>query len=170
MATADDVKARVAAAYNAAADCYDEPANFFWERFGRATIERLRPSTGSRVLDVCCGSGGSALPAAEMVGPYGSVLGIDLAARLLELARAKAAAAGLRNTQFRVGDILDLQLPESQFDAAVCVFGIFFVPICQQRYEHFGTSFVREAGSRSRRGARASSSQRRPHSGARFVR
>jgi ubiquinone/menaquinone biosynthesis C-methylase UbiE len=128
MATADDVKARVAAAYNAAADCYDEPANFFWERFGRATIERLRPSTGSRVLDVCCGSGGSALPAAEMVGPYGSVLGIDLAARLLELARAKAAAAGLRNTEFRVGDILDLQLPESQFDAAVCVFGIFFVP------------------------------------------
>lgn len=128
MATADDAKARAAATYDAAADYYDEPANSFWERFGRATIERLRLAPGSRILDVCCGSGASALPAAVAVGPRGSVLGIDLAARLLELARVKAEARGLRNTEFRVGDMLDLRLPESQFDATVCVFGIFFVP------------------------------------------
>ena len=128
MATPDEAKARAAATYNAAADRYDEPANFFWERFGRATIERLQPAPGSRVLDVCCGSGASALAAAEKVGPGGFVLGIDLAAKMLELAREKAAARGLRNTEFRVGDMLDLRLPESEFDAAVCVFGIFFVP------------------------------------------
>jgi SAM-dependent methyltransferase len=47
---------------------------------------------------------------------------------LLELARAKAAARGLRNIEFRVGDMLDLRVPEATVDVAVCVFGIFFVP------------------------------------------
>src|ERR1700730_8622139 len=79
MATQNDAKARAADGYNAAADRYDDPANLFWQRFGRATVERLRPPLGSRVLDVCCGSGASALPAAEMVGPSGYVLGVDLA-------------------------------------------------------------------------------------------
>ena len=128
MATPEDAKSRAATAYNAAADAYDEPANSFWGRFGRATVERLQLAPGARVLDVCCGSGASALPAAESVGPTGSVLGVDLATKLLELARSKAAAQGLRNVEFRHGDLLDLGLPEAQFDAAVCVFGIFFVP------------------------------------------
>ncbi len=128
MATPDDAKAKAATTYNAAADYYDDPANSFWERFGRATVERLRLPLGSRVLDVCCGSGASALHAAEMVGPQGFVLGIDLAANLLELARAKAVKRGLRNTRFRVGDLLDTHLSETQFDAVICVFGIFFVP------------------------------------------
>ena len=126
MATPDDAKAKAATTYNAAADYYD--TNSFWERFGRATVERLQLPLGSRVLDVCCGSGASALPAAEMVGPQGLVLGIDLAANLLELARTKAAKRGLLNTQFRVGDLLDMRLSDTQFDAVICVFGIFFIP------------------------------------------
>ena len=128
MATANDAQARAAAAYNAAADRYDDPANSFWERFGRATIARLRPEPGWRILDVCCGSGASALPAAAAVGPQGSVLGIDLAENLLDLARTKAAARALRNTEFRRGDMLDMHLGDTKFDAVVCVFGIFFVP------------------------------------------
>ena len=128
MTTPDDAKAKAATTYNAAADYYDDPANSFWERFGRATVERLQLPLGARVLDVCCGSGASALPAAEMVGPQGFVLGIDLAANLLELARTKAAKRGLMNTQFRVGDLLDMHLSDTQFDAVICVFGIFFIP------------------------------------------
>ena len=128
MATPDDARAKAASTYNAAADYYDDPANSFWERFGRATVERLRLPVGSRVLDVCCGSGASALPAAEIVGPRWSVLGIDLAANLLELARTKAAKRGLTNTQFRVDDLLDMHLSDPRFDAVICVFGIFFIP------------------------------------------
>jgi ubiquinone/menaquinone biosynthesis C-methylase UbiE len=128
MATSDDAKTRATTTYNAAADYYDDPANFFWESFGRATVERLRLPLGARVLDVCCGSGASALPAAETVGPEGFVLGIDLAANLLELARRKAIKRGLINTQFRVGDLLDMHLGQTQFDAVICVFGIFFIP------------------------------------------
>jgi ubiquinone/menaquinone biosynthesis C-methylase UbiE len=126
--TADEARARAATTYNAAADAYDDPSNSFWERFGRRTIERLRLRNGAIVLDVCCGSGASALPAAEIVGPSGLVLGVDLAERLLENARTKAKARGLLNVQFRVGDMLDLRIPDDAFDAVVCVFGIFFVP------------------------------------------
>jgi ubiquinone/menaquinone biosynthesis C-methylase UbiE len=129
--TLEQAKARAAATYNAAADTYDNPANSFWERFGRRTVERLHLAAGARVLDVCCGSGASALPAAEFVGPSGSVVGVDLAARLLENARAKAKARGLANVEFRSGDLLDLQMPGERFDAVVCVFGIFFVPDMQ---------------------------------------
>jgi SAM-dependent methyltransferase len=81
-----------------------------------------------RVLDVACGSGASALPAAEHVGPTGSVLAVDVADRLLARGREKARAAGLENVEFRVGDMLDTRLPSASFDAVVCVFGIFFVP------------------------------------------
>ena len=128
MVTPGDAKAKASATYNAAADSYDDPANSFWERFGRRTIERLHLHPGEHVLDVCCGSGASAIPAAEKVAPEGFVLGVDLAEKLLQRARSKATKRGLRNLEFRVGDMLDLRLPSSDFDAVVCVFGIFFVP------------------------------------------
>ena len=128
MGTPDDAKTKAASTYNFAADYYDHSANFFWVRFGRRTVERLQLPLGARVLDVCCGSGASAIPAAEAVGPDGSVLGIDLAENLLALARSKATQRGLKNIQFRSGDMLDLGLPDASFDAVICVFGIFFVP------------------------------------------
>lgn len=124
----DDAKTRAAATYNAAADSYDDPANSFWARFGHRTVERLGLQQGARVLDVCCGSGASAIPAAEIVGSTGSVLGVDLADKLLDRARRKASERGLQNIEFRLGDMLDLRLPPAHFDAVVCVFGIFFVP------------------------------------------
>jgi ubiquinone/menaquinone biosynthesis C-methylase UbiE len=128
MGTPEDAKQKATITYNAASDFYDHPANSFWERYGRRTVARLRIASGSRVLDVCCGSGASAIPAAEAVGSHGYVVGVDLAENLLALARAKANDLGLKNIEFRVGDMLELQLPATEFDAVICVFGIFFVP------------------------------------------
>ena len=128
IGTPEHARARAAAVFNAAADRYDDAPNTFWARFGRETVERLELPAGARVLDVCCGSGASAIPAAEHVGPSGYVLAVDVADRLLDLAREKARAAGLDHVEFRVGDMLDTRLPNASFDAVVCVFGIFFVP------------------------------------------
>lgn len=128
MSATEDAKKKAAATYNAAADFFDHPANTFWERYGRTTIKHLQPSPGAHVLDVCCGSGASALPAAELVGPTGSVIGVDLAENLLQLAQAKATQRGLTNVQFESGDLTDLRFADGAFDAVVCVFGIFFVP------------------------------------------
>lgn len=128
MSTLEDAKQKAATTYNAASDYFDHPANTFWERYGRRTVERLRLAHGSRVLDVCCGSGASAIPAAKIVGPGGSVVGVDLAENLLELARAKAKQLGLENTEFQSGDMTNLAFETETFDAVICVFGIFFVP------------------------------------------
>jgi SAM-dependent methyltransferase len=56
------------------------------------------------------------------------VLGIDVAAALLELARARAAGEGLANIEFRQGDATLTGLPGGSYDAVVCVFGVFFAP------------------------------------------
>ena len=128
MQIPEDPKARVAAIYDSAADGYDAPPLSFWDRFGRRTIERLRLESRMRVLDACCGSGASALPAAAGVGADGQVLAIDLSERLLARGRQRAARLGLRNVQFQRGDLEKLGPPERSFDVAVCVFGIFFVP------------------------------------------
>lgn len=124
----NEAKAKAAFAYNAAADHFDHPVSSFWHQFGRQTIDRLDLVAGARVLDVCSGSGGSALPAAERVGAQGRVIAVDLAERLIALARAKADAKSLANIEFRVADMLELGYPDASFDAVVCVFGIFFVP------------------------------------------
>jgi ubiquinone/menaquinone biosynthesis C-methylase UbiE len=124
----ENAQARAAFAYNAAADLYDASPLSFWDYFGRRTIELASLPSGSRVLDVCCGAGASALPAAESVGPMGSVIGVDLAKELLALARTKAIQRRLANIEFEIGDMLSLRFPTETFDAVVCVFGIFFVP------------------------------------------
>lgn len=123
-----EAQQRAAHTYNAAADWYDSHALGFWDHFGRRTVERLGLSTESKVLDVCCGSGASAIPAAQRVGPGGEVIGVDLADNLLRLARQKAANLSLENVRFEIGDMLALKYPDNRFDAVICVFGIFFVP------------------------------------------
>ena len=114
--------------YNAAADHYDHPALSFWDRFGRRTVERLPLAPGMSILDVCCGMGASALPAAERVGPRGQVVAVDLAQNLLDKGARRAVERGLTNIEFRRGDLERLPFAERSFDAAICVFGIFFVP------------------------------------------
>src|SRR5215470_19101357 len=70
----ENAQDRAAFTYNAAADFFDASPLSFWDYFGRRTIELASLPNGSRVLDVCCGSGASALPAAEAVGPEGKVI------------------------------------------------------------------------------------------------
>jgi SAM-dependent methyltransferase len=118
--------------YNAAADHYDHPAVSFWDRFGRRTVDRLPLISGMTVLDVCCGMGASAIPAAERVGPAGRVIAVDLAEKLLNKGFQRATEQGLTNIEFRRADLESLPFPDQSFDAILCVFGIFFVTDLQR--------------------------------------
>ncbi len=124
----EEAIAKATTIFNTAADYFDAPALSFWNRFGQNTVDRIHLPSGAQVLDVCCGSGASAIPAAIKVGKTGSVLGADLADSLLALARQKSQQQGLANIEFRCGDFTNMGLPSESFDAIICVFGIFFVP------------------------------------------
>ena len=117
-------KPEIAATYSAAADHYDAPALAFWNYFGERTVQRAGLAPGAIVLDVCCGAGASAIPAARAVAPNGRVIGVDLAPPLLELARAKSVP----NAEFRHADFDQVYFRPATFDAVLCVFGIFFFP------------------------------------------
>ncbi len=123
----DPAKIKAVITYNAASDYFDDPACEFWSIYGRKTVEYLHLNPGARVLDVACGTGASAIPAAEMVGNQGQVIGVDIANNLMALARKKADQKNLSNITFQWGDMTNLEFEEESFDAVVCVFGIFFV-------------------------------------------
>jgi len=114
--------------YNFTADFFDDPALGFWDRCGRRTVRLLGLERGMRVLDVCCGTGASALPAAKAVGNGGRVIGVDLSENLLELAQQKANAQQLGNIEFLKADMTELPFEQESYDAVIIVFGIFFVP------------------------------------------
>lgn len=93
---------------------------------GRQLVEGLAITGGMRVLDLGCGDGTTALPAAELGA---DVLGIDIASNLVAAGRARASAAGLANLRFEEGDASDLAgVADGQFDLVVSVFGAMFAP------------------------------------------
>jgi ubiquinone/menaquinone biosynthesis C-methylase UbiE len=125
---APNPKERIAATYNAASDRYDDPALNFWQYYGEQGSKRARLLPGETVLDVCSGTGASAIPAARAVGTAGRVIGLDLAQDMIALAREKAAAEGLGNVEFRHADFDQAYFRNASFDAVQCCFGLFFFP------------------------------------------
>ncbi|PNY81811.1 class I SAM-dependent methyltransferase [Deinococcus koreensis] len=86
----------------------------------------VKVQPGDAVLDVMTGTGHVALALAGAVGPSGRVVGADLSAGMLEVARAKAA--GLEQLSFVQGDACSLPFADASFGAVVCASGLFFVP------------------------------------------
>ena len=94
------------------------------ETEGAHFIERLRIPPGADVLDVACGTGNLAIPAARQGT---KVIGVDIATNLLEQARARASSEGLK-AEFREGDAEQLPFPDGHFDVVVSMFGAMFAP------------------------------------------
>ena len=90
----------------------------------RVAIERGAPDRGERVLDVGCGTGNAALLAAVRGA---RVTGVDPAERLLEVARADAAARRLE-ADFIRGEAAALPVADRSADLVVSVFGVIFAP------------------------------------------
>jgi SAM-dependent methyltransferase len=92
---------------------------------GDEALRMVAPAPGERALDIGCGFGDTARQLAELVGPDGSVLGVDAAPRFIETAREEAAQAGVRNVRFDVVDV-EAHSFEEQFDLAFSRMGTMF--------------------------------------------
>src|SRR6185436_3092037 len=93
---------------------------------GEELVERIGISKGLNVLDLGCGDGTTALPAARLGA---DVLGIDIARNLVEAGNKRAAERGLTNLKFQEGDASNLeQVPDKSFDLVVSIFGAMFAP------------------------------------------
>lgn len=110
-----------------------------WEKWDRFFDEQMaflnhrlvgdaRLRAGLRVLDLGSGTGYPALLAAQTVGINGSVVGIDLAEQMLEVARRKATSLGLSHVTFRTGDVTALPFETASFDAVTTRFWLMFLP------------------------------------------
>jgi SAM-dependent methyltransferase len=93
---------------------------------GEALVGELDIGSGMRVLDLGCGDGTTAVPAARLGA---EVLGVDIAANLVAAGNQRARAAGLDNLRFEEGDASDLgDLADDSFDLVVSIFGAMFAP------------------------------------------
>jgi ubiquinone/menaquinone biosynthesis C-methylase UbiE len=93
---------------------------------GEALVKSLGVTKGLKVLDVGCGDGTTALPEAKLGA---DVLGVDIAANLVEAGNKRAKEQGLANCKFQEGDASNLhQLKDQTFDLVVSIFGAMFAP------------------------------------------
>lgn len=92
---------------------------------GAATIERLAPKPGERVLDVGSGCGETSLSIAERIGPDGAVTGVDISRPMLELARSRATQTGAAVT-FIEANAQSHTFEADSFDAVFSRFGVMF--------------------------------------------
>ena len=87
-------------------------------------VRRLQVEANMKVLDVACGTGNLAIPAARKGA---DVTGVDIAPNLIEQALTNAAAEGL-TAKFEVGDAEAMPYADSEFDLVMTMFGAMFAP------------------------------------------
>lgn len=91
-----------------------------WRPTVRECWRRGGVTEGSRVIDVGAGPGYAALDLARIVGPAGSVIGVERSSRFVEFARAEARRRGVTNVGFLEQDLMTDAVPEAEFDVAWC--------------------------------------------------
>jgi ubiquinone/menaquinone biosynthesis C-methylase UbiE len=93
---------------------------------GEALVKKIGIKSGEKVLDIGCGDGTTAVPAA-MLGA--DVLGVDIASNLVAAGNKRVQELGLRNCRFQEGDATHLpELEDNTFDLVVSIFGVMFAP------------------------------------------
>jgi enediyne biosynthesis protein CalE5 len=107
----------------------------WWPTFERSAqlvndrlVELAGVRAGNRVLDIATGSGEPALTIARVVGDSGRVVAVDMSPGMLAIARERIDAAGLTNVDLVESDAESLRLDPHSFDAALCRWGLMFMP------------------------------------------
>jgi demethylmenaquinone methyltransferase / 2-methoxy-6-polyprenyl-1,4-benzoquinol methylase len=120
----------VAAMFDRISDRYDLMnaliSGFQEPRWRKRLVDAAALRVGMSAIDIATGTGRVALDLADRVGPYGHVVGVDVAPRMIEIARR--SAADRIELEFVVGDALALPLPDATFDVATIAFGMRNLP------------------------------------------
>lgn len=126
LTSPEDQKAQMAQPWNLISSSYDTI------RFQLVAADRLvslaQVQRGESVLDVATGTGMVALAAAELTGPSGLVVGIDIAHDMLHQAQRKIDSARLTNISVKEGDAGHLEFESNSFDVVLCASSIFWLP------------------------------------------
>lgn len=112
-------------AWNLVAGGYADELLPTFQLYAAEALERAGLTGDSRVVDVATGPGTLALMAAERVQ---EVTAFDFAESMLEIARGRAATAGIQNVTFEQADGQSLPAGDEQFDAGFSMFGLMFFP------------------------------------------
>lgn len=97
-----------------------------WRPFGAPMFDLAALQPGQHVLDVGCGDGVTSVEAAGLVAPGGAVVGVDISAPMLDLARQGVAAAGVDNVVFLESDAQTHPFRVGGFDVVISRFGVTF--------------------------------------------
>ncbi|MDQ2956739.1 MAG: class I SAM-dependent methyltransferase [Actinomycetota bacterium] len=116
----------IAGVFDRAADTYDDVGVAWFQPIADGLVSELAVQPGERVLDLGCGRGAALIPLARAAGPTGTVLGIDLAPRMVQ--RTAQDIADLPQVQVRVGDASNPELPPASFDVLASSLVLFFLP------------------------------------------
>jgi len=111
--------------FNAIHDTYDNIITIRKPAERLVVYAKLTPE--QQVLDVACGTGWATMEAARAVGNTGRVVGVDIADKLLDVAKEKTASAGLTNVEYVVGDAETLEFDDAIFDVVLCALSIFLL-------------------------------------------
>jgi ubiquinone/menaquinone biosynthesis C-methylase UbiE len=103
-------------------------------------IAEIKP--GQKVLDIATGIGEPAITAARVVGDKGHVTATDISPEMLAIGKERAQHEGLKNIEFKKGDAETMDLPSSSFDAAVCRWGLMFIPNLPAALDNIHRSLV----------------------------
>jgi ubiquinone/menaquinone biosynthesis C-methylase UbiE len=123
-------------------DSYDERSknydNSEWHRgIAIKAVDYCPPEPDDSVLDVATGTGSIAFYAAELVGPTGHVIGVDISRGMLGKCNEKLAASGLDNLEFVYADGENLDFPANSFDRIYCTSAIFWMSNLQATLRHW---------------------------------
>jgi demethylmenaquinone methyltransferase / 2-methoxy-6-polyprenyl-1,4-benzoquinol methylase len=97
-------------------------------KWRKDTMRRMNVKSGSKALDVCCGTGDWTIALAEAVGPSGEVTGLDFSQNMLNVGIEKVKSLGFKQVNLIHGNAMELPFPDNSFDYVTIGFGLRNVP------------------------------------------
>ena len=96
----------------------------FHNLWKRKLLNLLRPINGEDWADLCCGTGDMSILISKRISPHGSIVGIDSAYEILEIARRRSEKIGHKGIKWENKDIFELDLSENFFDGICMSYGL----------------------------------------------